>query len=152
MFHGNKDVAFADVSLSSDQVRTIGGADQSPGAGGWPTIRYFNKETGPGGKPYTKKTGDAMCTELGNEEYMNGYIMEAGSTSLCSAADGAGCSDKEKEYIKKFKAKSPEDVASQLDRLTKMVGDGNKMKPDLLKWIKQRVAILKQLGEKKDEL
>eukprot|EP01050_Picozoa_sp_SAG11_P058854 SAG11_NODE_37811_length_255_cov_0.660256_1_plen_39_part_10 len=26
------------------------------GAGGWPTIRYFNKETGYDGKPYPKKT------------------------------------------------------------------------------------------------
>ena len=37
--------------------------------GGWPTIKYFNKETGPAGKPYTQKTSDPMCTELGNGSF-----------------------------------------------------------------------------------
>ena len=40
------------------------------GAGGWPTIRYFNKETGYGGGNYKKVTSGAMCDELGNEEHM----------------------------------------------------------------------------------
>ena len=40
----------------------------SLGAGGWPTVRYFNKETGYGGKPYPKKTDKAMCDELGPKE------------------------------------------------------------------------------------
>ena len=53
--------SFADVNLSEDGVR-IG----SPGAGGWPTFRHFNKETGPEGAPYTdlKKTDQAMCDEM----------------------------------------------------------------------------------------
>lgn len=38
------------------------------GAGGWPTVRYFNKETGYGGKAYPKKTSKAMCDELGPKE------------------------------------------------------------------------------------
>jgi hypothetical protein len=37
------------------------GGDLSPGAGGWPTIRYFNKATGYDGTPYAKKTDKAMC-------------------------------------------------------------------------------------------
>jgi hypothetical protein len=149
LFHGNKNVAFADVSLSSDQVRTINGEDMGAGAGGWPTIRYFNKETGKGGAPYVKKTEDAMCTELGNEEYMNGYIMEAGGIALC-ALDGEGCSDKEKKFIEKMKTKPAADVTAQLERLGKMTGE--KMEAELMKWIKQRIAILKQFGETKDEL
>ncbi len=32
------------------------------GAGGWPTIRYYNKATGYGGGAYTQKTGQAMCS------------------------------------------------------------------------------------------
>lgn len=149
MFHTNKNVAFADVSLSSDQVRSINGEDQGAGAGGWPTIRYFNKETGPGGKPYTQKTSEAMCTELGNEDNMNAYILEAGNISLCSL-DGEGCSDKEKKFIEKMSAKPAADIAKQLERLGKMAGE--KMEVELMKWIKQRIAILKQLSEKKDEL
>ena len=34
-----------------------------------------------------------MCDELGNEKYMQEYVEEAGSTSLCKASDGAGCGD-----------------------------------------------------------
>ena len=120
---------------------------------GWPTIRYFNKETGYGGKAYTKKTSDAMCTELGNDEYMQQYIEEAGSTSLCSIADGnPGCGDKEKKYIAKWTGADAAKVggillqlymnivshnfkyaqlAAQTKRLEGMASDDNKMKADL---------------------
>lgn len=46
-FANNPDVAFGDVNLADQQINHIG----SPGDGGWPTIRYFNKETGYEGKP-----------------------------------------------------------------------------------------------------
>ena len=53
----NAAVSFGDVLLSESQVRTgPDGGDLSPGAGGWPTIRYFNKGTGYDGAPYAKKT------------------------------------------------------------------------------------------------
>jgi hypothetical protein len=149
-FASNKDVAFGDVLLSSHQVRTGHGEPQNPGAGGWPTIRYFNSETGYGGKPYPKKTSKAMCDELGDMEYMTAYVTEMGGTSLCAADTGSGCGDKELKYLEKWKGKSAEDVAAQITRLEGMT-DG-KMKPDLLKWIKQRVAILKQLPLAKSEL
>lgn len=125
-----------------------GGKGCDAGAGGWPTVRYFNKDTGYEGKPYTKKTDKAMCEELGDEEYMTAYVTEAGGTSLCSAKDGAGCGDKELGYIKKWKeGKTPADYEKQLERLTGM--KSKPMKPELTKWIGQRLAILKQL---KDEL
>jgi len=146
LFGNNKDVAFGDVNLSEEQIR----GNHNPGAGGWPTIKYFNKETGYEGKPYTKKTSGAMCDELGNDEYMQAYVEEAGSTSLCKVEDGAGCEDREKEFITKFKTKSSDDIEAQLKRLNGM--KSGKMKPDLLKWIKQRIAILKQLSTNKAEL
>ena len=37
-------MAFGDVNLSEDQVR--GKFAGSPGGGGWPTIRVYNKATG----------------------------------------------------------------------------------------------------------
>ena len=95
-FANNPDVAFGDVNLAEDQVRsTPAGGDHNPGAGGWPTVKYFNKETGYAGRPYKQKTGDAMCDELGNDMYMQAHIEEAGKTQLCRLSDGAGCSDKE---------------------------------------------------------
>jgi len=146
MFANNKDVAFGDVNLSEEQVR----GNHNPGAGGWPTIKYFNKATGYEGKPYEKKTSGAMCDELGKDENMQAYVQEAGNTSLCKVEDGAGCEDKEKEFIAKFKAKSSAEIEAQLTRLNKMK-DG-KMKPDLIKWIRQRIAVLKQLSTSKAEL
>jgi hypothetical protein len=142
-------VSFGDVLLSESQVRTgPDGGDLSPGAGGWPTIRYFNKATGYDGAAYPKKTDKAMCDELGDEEYMEAYVTELGGASLCAVADGAGCTDKEKGFIEKWKDKPADDIASQTERLTKMVGGS--MKKDLLQWVKQRLAILKQLAPKEE--
>merc|ERR1712048_1268358 len=154
-FHGHGDVVFGDVSMGKNQVRTIHGTDQGAGSGGWPTIRYFNKETGYGGKAYPKKTSMAMCDELGpKEEYMQQYIEEQGGTSLCNAKKPeAGCNDKQKGFIEKMAPKSTDEVQKQLDRLKGMIdgGQGASMKPDALSWMKQRIGLLKQLA-KKDEL
>lgn len=150
LFKDNSDVAFCDVNLSQDQVREVHGEQQNPGSGGWPTVRYFNKETGYGGKPYPKKTSDAMCDELGKNENMQAYIEEMGGTSLCSTETEVGCGDKEKEYIKKWKAK---DAAAAKKEFTRLKGmDKAAMKPDSAKWLGQRAAILKQLSGGKDEL
>jgi len=149
MFKDNSDVVFCDVNLSEEQVRESHGEPQNPGAGGWPTIRYFNKETGYGGKPYPKKTDKAMCDELGDNSYMQSYVEEMGGTSLCNAATEAGCGDKEKTYIGKWKDKAPADAQKELKRLQGM--DSGAMKPESAKWLKQRAAILKQFGGK-DEL
>jgi hypothetical protein len=139
--------------LSEEQIR----GDHNPGAGGWPTIRYFNKETGYGGKPYTKKTSDAMCTELGNDKYMQAYVEEAGKTSLCSIAEGnPGCGDKEKKYIAKWASADSAKLEAQIKRLSGMSGEDSKMKEDLKQWVTQRLAILNQYqkklgsGEKKE--
>ena len=97
---------FADVNLSEEKIRTAAdGSNFSPGAGGWPTIRYFNKETGVGGMPYTKKTDKAMCDELKDMTFMQAYVEEAAGTSLCKVASGQGCTKKEVDYADKWKAK-----------------------------------------------
>jgi len=131
-------VAFADVNLAEEQIRD----GHNPGAGGWPTIRYFNKETGYGGQAYDKKTDKSMCDELGDETYMKAYVEEAGHTSLCSISTGKGCSEKEKQFIETWKGKSLQDVEAQLTRLKGMTG--GKMTADLKQWLSQRMAILTQ--------
>lgn len=144
------------MSLSSDQVRKIGGEDQNPGAGGWPTVRYFNKETGYGGKPYEKKTSMGMCDELGpGQEYMQQFVEDAGGVSQCDVKKtDTGCSDKQKKFIEKWNGKPAEDISKQLERLKGMVDkDGGSMKPDALSWAKQRLNVFKQLSAGgKDEL
>lgn len=86
-----------------------------------------------------------MCDELGDDEYMQGYVMEAGSTSLCSAETHKGCSEKEIKFIELFKTKSAEDVVKQIERLNGM--KGKSMKAELKQWLSQRMAILKQLAK-----
>jgi len=146
-FAGNKDVSFGDVNLSEER---ISGPPHNPGSGGWPTIRYFNKQTGEEGGTYVKKTSKAMCDELGDEEMMTAYIEEYGKTSLCSVETGDGCDEKEKAYIEKVKVMSEDVVKAQLTRLESMAGSS--MKPDLKRWLIKRTKILSQFASAKDEL
>lgn len=95
MFKDNPDVAFADSSLRDGGPR--GGPTAGVGRGGWPTIRYYNKKTGPEGASYQKKTGMPMCSELGLEGmkigangYMVDYILEASGTTLERNRVGTG--------------------------------------------------------------
>jgi len=138
-------VVFGDVALSENQVRTINGVDQGAGAGGWPTVRHFNKETGYGGKAYEKKTGDAMCDELGPKQpYMQEFVEQF--ATLCNVNDSAsGCTDKQKDYIEKMKGKPADDIKKQLARLEGM--SGGAMKPEAMQWLKQRLSVLKQLSK-----
>jgi len=146
-FAGNEDVSFGDVNLREEPIR---GPPHNPGAGGWPTIRYYNKETGIDGANYDKKTSKAMCEELGDQEMMNEYIEEAGGASLCSVSLGTGCDDREKQYIEKMKAMTSEEVTVQLRRLESM--EGETMKPELKKWLNKRKKILKALSKEHEEL
>ena len=139
MFANNSLVAFGDVNLAEEQI----GGQYQAGAGGWPTVRFFNKDTGIGGRAYTKKTGGAMCDELGDDKYMNGYILEAGSTSLCSISDPADCNAKETDFIGKWKEKPTDEVAAQINRLRGMLSAS--MKPELREWVGQRLNALTQL-------
>jgi len=87
-----------------------------------------------------------MCDELGDEKYMEDYVMEMGGVNACSIVDGEGCSEKESKYIAKMKtSKTAEYRVAQLTRLGGM--QGGKMKPELAKWIKQRIGILQQFVE-----
>jgi len=82
-FENNKDVIFGDINLSEEPIR----GDHNPGAGGWPTVKYFNKETGYAGKHYDKKTSKAMCEELGDAETLERFVVEAGSTVRSAVGD-----------------------------------------------------------------
>lgn len=88
-----------------------------------------------------------MCDELGDNKYMQAYVEEQGNTSLCSAKSGKGCNDRELKYLEKFKADA-DGVAKQLARLERMAG--KRMAPKNLKWLNQRLAILKQLANMGD--
>ena len=135
-------VSFGDVNLA--EARDIGSQYQA-GAGGWPTIRYFNGATGKDGAAYPKKTSKAMCEELGDDKYMRAYVTEIGSTSACEVATGKECNEKELGFIEKWKAgKEASEMKGQIQRLRGMAGE--QMKPDLKAWVGQRLNILTQLA------
>lgn len=80
-------VFFGDVILS--EAPELRGAPHFPGRGGWPTIRYYNEDTGLEGGDYVKKTEDPVCNELGPyTNYLKEYVMEhIGSTGSTTSAD-----------------------------------------------------------------
>mmetsp|Transcript_16666 Transcript_16666/g.39588 ORF Transcript_16666/g.39588 Transcript_16666/m.39588 type:complete len:93 (+) Transcript_16666:423-701(+) len=92
-----------------------------------------------------------MCTELGpGRPELEEFVIEKGGITLCNIQDNEGCSEKETEFITKWKAQSTEAASKELARLQKM--SSGKMKPELITWLKQRVAILKQFAPAKEEL
>ena len=128
VFESNPDVVFGDINLSEQQIR----GNHNPGAGGWPTVKYFNQETGYEGKPYAKKTDKAMCDELGDIDYMTEYVLEAAGTSLCDISTHQGCSEKEVKFIVKRDAETAESNVAQLDRLNGMKDKPMSVKPSNL--------------------
>jgi len=144
---GNPNVVFGDVNLAQAPGT---GSRWSPGAGGWPTVRYFNSGTGYEGSPYKKKTSKAMCDELGDITMMRDYVTEM-ATPPCHIGDGTdvdpstNCNEQELSFISTWRSKNNEEHEKELTRLNKMLSSSkNSLKPAQLAWLNQRIAILKQ--------
>jgi len=135
MFRGNNDVAFADINLSRHPVRS----NHNPGAGGWPTIRYFTKQTGVAGGTYEKKTSLPMCQELGDIDRMINYVEDYSGTVLCGP-DGTNCNEKELKYLEKMKGQDADAQEAQMDRIENMLK--KPMKAELKEWAHRRLRLL----------
>jgi len=102
---------------------------------GYPTIKYFTAESPEKGSDYN-----------GGRDFDGlKQFVEDSLEVKCLLADPSGCNEKEVEFMGKWKAKSPEEVNAQHERLDKMMA--SKMTPDLKKWLVQRLSILKQLKD-----
>ena len=142
MYKDNPDVVFVDISLRDAEQGQFRGPPHNPGAGGWPTIRYYNSDTGTDGGSYQKVTEKSMCEELGGDRMLlMDYIEGYGNTILCDTNSGTNCNEKELGYIEKYKSSDLETLQSQLDRLYQMKG----LNTDLQLWVYRRIRILKQL-------
>lgn len=85
-----------------------------------------------------------MCEELKDIDHMFAYVEAAAGTSACDVEDLVGCSDKQKDYIGKWKdGKSLADYEAQNERLAKMLK--SKLTPEAMNWIKLRMKVLKDL-------
>lgn len=88
-FKDNPDVAFMDINMSKERITTgPDGIQYGPGRGGWPTIKYFNTQTGMAGGAYKQKMEVPICTELGDVGRMTSYIEEYSKTSAPAGSDG----------------------------------------------------------------
>ena len=85
-------VVWGDVNLAEAPIRTAAdGTPLNPGQGGWPTLRYFNAETGVGGAKVEQKTGLKICDEFKEPARMVEATKE--SMKMCNAGTGAGSKD-----------------------------------------------------------
>lgn len=133
-------------------MREINGKSQNPGAGGWPTLRYFNAKTGYEGAACPKKTEEAMCDEFGKPANMQACVEEMSGASLCDIAKPDGCTEKQVAYIEKWKTKGADAAKKEMARLEKIVAAGG-MKPEAEESARMRIGICKQLAKAaKEEL
>lgn len=127
-FRKNAKVSFAGINMADavqatdDPERYDVGKPIAPQAGGWPTFRHFNTETGYGGAPYKAKTNKGMCKSLGvpgcemttramshKLDFLQQYIEEAAGTQLCSLNELSGCSAEQADwYARLFSASAAE--------------------------------------------
>lgn len=145
-FADHKKVVFGDINLS--EAETLKGAPHWPSRYGWPTIRYFNRETGEEGADYVQKTNQKVYDELRDFDVMVDYIEQAGNTILCDL-NGKFCNKMEKDYIKLVKKKSLDELIQLRKRLYAM--DVNLLVKEIQEWNLRRRRILTKLVALKEK-
>ena len=91
-------VVFGDVNLREGRVtQSRDGTPQNPGAGGWPTLRYYNADTGPGGAPVERITNQKICDEFKIPQRMIDSVTT--SRKVCDAVTKKGCDEEEGRYV-----------------------------------------------------
>jgi protein disulfide-isomerase A6 len=127
-FAASSSVLIADVDCTADGDSLC----EKYEVRGYPTIKYF-------------VDGDTEGQDYqGGRDFdsLKAHVVENLEVK-CDVNDPKECSDKEKGYIEKMKAKSSEERKTQITRLEGMVGDS--MKAELKQWLGQRLRILKAL-------
>lgn len=107
---------------------------------GYPTLMYFNDETGHKGAAYNKGRTLADLSSF-VEQQLQPKCNPTG-TNL------EGCTEKEKEFIGKFTKLGKAGVETELKRLEGL--KGGSMTPELKKWLFTRIMLLKKVVAKMD--
>lgn len=102
---------------------------------GYPTIKYFVDGDMTKGQDY----------QGGRDFESLKSFVEENLEIKCNVEDPVDCTQKEKDYIEKMKSKPAEERTKQKKRLEGMAGDS--MKKELKAWLKQRLHILRSLGD-----
>jgi len=120
-------VVFGDVNLREAPIRSAAdGTPLNPGMGGWPTLRYFNSETGPGGAVVEQNTKQKIC-----DEFKDGARMvEAtkASMKICDAVSGAGCDPDEVTYFDAWREQGKGAIAAEAARLADLLSEETQKK------------------------
>jgi len=127
-YSDSKSLVVAEVDCTVEE-----GVCSDIGVRGYPTLKYWL--AGESKSAAHDYQGGRDLTSL--KDFISENLQK-----LCSVADPVDCSDKEVEFINSLKGKSADEIAAQLTRLQGMAD--KKMKPELKKWVGQRLNILKQ--------
>jgi protein disulfide-isomerase A6 len=104
------------------------------GVQGYPTIKYYTSES-PDGESYS---GGRDLDSLKS-------FVEENLSSKCDVSTLEDCDDKQKKYIEKMKAKTPDERVKELGRLQGM--SGSSVAADKKAWMAQRTTLLKDIQE-----
>jgi len=74
----NDKVVFAEVNAR--ESRELASKHQA-GAGGWPTLKYYNKETGLAGAKYEQKTQQRVCDEMKDPSMVAQWVKDIGGVA-----------------------------------------------------------------------
>jgi protein disulfide-isomerase A6 len=134
-FADSSSVLIGDVDCTSEEGKDL--CDKFD-VKGYPTIKYF-------------VDGDMEGQDYqGGRDYDSLLAHATDNLSVkCDVTNPVECTDKEKAYIEKMKAKTAEDRSKQIHRLSGMLGES--MKAELKQWLSQRLHILLSLEEGKEQ-
>ena len=127
-YEGSSSVVIADVDCTVESDLC-----QKHEVRGYPTIMYYNGETGRAGEKYNGgRDIDALRT-----------FVQDNLAKKCDPSDLETCDEKEQKFIAKMNEKTADERAAELARLDGM--KEGKMKPAAKAWLNTRLAILKQM-------
>jgi len=127
-FAGSSSVLIGDVDCTVEKTLC-----ETLGVSGYPTIKYW-------------KDGEVQAYQGGRDFDSLLKHTRDNLAPSCALDNQEFCSEKEKDFISKQSGQSKAQLQTALARLQGMVTA--KVKPELKRWISQRLNILKQLIEK----
>lgn len=156
-FKNNDNIVFGDVDMSEQEstIAAIEGtmnplepppwAESQIGKDGWPTIRYYNEETGSPGTGYIVQNEELEpSVELTDLETLMAWIEKSSGSKACDVKTAKGCGKKDTKYIKKWASgKTLEQYVKQAEMLDKQLR--SKLSKEASAAIKVRKMLLAQM-------
>jgi Thioredoxin len=147
LFAKHPSIVFGDVNIKEIGITSLKGSPHHPGYDGWPTIRYFNNDTGIQGNHYIQQTKLRKWDELGPDHmFLIEFIEEKSNSPLCDVETLRNCDHKSKQYINDIKGKSKSELQTMLESVHMTEHEKRKSSPkkrDL--WLIRQKHILMQL-------